>query len=200
MNILTETRRPLVQKLALSAVLAIGGALAGYGVGHVLGARFGADYPAPDWADALAIIMAVAMVFMAGMTGLMALRRKDLLPKGTAGLQVVVLLLAAVLFVLPMVGGGAVPSGVLFGVVGVVLALQSLANLVLWRRADEMLRRVMSETSAMAFWASQVSLFLYAAGERLGLIAAISPWGLIGVMMGVYMIASIIAGARRGLT
>jgi hypothetical protein len=62
-----------------------------------------------------------------------------------------------------------------------------------------MLRRVMSETSAMAFWALQLCLFVYAAAERLGLVGTISGWGLTGILMGVYLIASIVASARRGL-
>jgi hypothetical protein len=71
---------------------------------------------------------------------------------------------------------------------------------MLWRNADEMLRRVMLETSALAFWAVQLSLFIYAAAERLGLIGTITGWGLMGMLMGVYFIASIVAGARRGLS
>ncbi len=78
--------------------------------------------------------------------------------------------------------------------------LQTVANLMLWRAADEMLRRVMSETSAMAFWALQTALFVYAAAERLGLIDGLTAWGMTGILMGVYLAASIVASARRGMT
>jgi len=57
----------------------------------------------------------------------------------------------------------------------------------------------MAETSAMAFWALQTALFLYAAAERLGLVGTISGWGLTGILMAVYLIASIVASARRGI-
>jgi hypothetical protein len=46
----------------------------------------------------------------------------------------------------------------------------------------------------------QLGLFVYAAAERLGLIGTITGWGLTGMLMGVYFIASIVASARRGIT
>jgi len=70
---------------------------------------------------------------------------------------------------------------------------------MLWRAADEMLRRIMAETSAIAFWALQMALFVYAAAERLGLVETITGWGLMGILMGVYFISSIVASARRGI-
>ena len=62
-----------------------------------------------------------------------------------------------------------------------------------------MLRRIMAETSVMAFWVLQTALFLYAAAERLGLVESITAWGLTGILMAVYLLASIVASARRGL-
>ncbi|TPW01259.1 MAG: hypothetical protein FD125_2673 [bacterium] len=86
-----------------------------------------------------------------------------------------------------------------FGGVLLLVVVQSAANLMLWRTADEMLRRVMLETSALAFWSLQLGLFIYAAAERLGLVGTITAWGLMGILMGVYFIASAVAAARRGL-
>ena len=74
-----------------------------------------------------------------------------------------------------------------------------MANILLWRRADEMLLRVMVETGSLAFWTLQLALFVYAASERLGLVDGITAWGMIGILMAVYMVASAVAGARRGL-
>jgi hypothetical protein len=51
----------------------------------------------------------------------------------------------------------------------------------------------------MAFWALQLCLFVYAAAERLDLVGPMSSWGLIGITMGVYLCASCIAAARRGI-
>lgn len=51
----------------------------------------------------------------------------------------------------------------------------------------------------MAFLALQVALFIYAAAERLGLVDTITGWGLLGILMAVYLIVSIVASARRGV-
>ncbi len=87
-----------------------------------------------------------------------------------------------------------------FGGIVLLLAIQTVANVMLWRRADEMLRQVMAETSAIAFWALQTALFLYAAAERLGLVETISAWALTGILMAVYLLSSIVASARRGIS
>jgi glycerol uptake facilitator-like aquaporin len=39
----------------------------------------------------------------------------------------------------------------------------------------------------------------YAAAKRLGLVGTVSAWGL-GILMGLYFIASLIAALRRGLS
>jgi hypothetical protein len=45
----------------------------------------------------------------------------------------------------------------------------------------------------------QTALFLYAGAERLGLVETVSGWGLIGILMAVYLLAAIVASARRGI-
>jgi hypothetical protein len=109
------------------------------------------------------------------------------------------LLLAGVLFLLPLFGTDWAAPGVVFSGVLLLVAVQSAANLMLWLGADEMLRRVTLETWALAFWAVQLGLFVYAAAERLGLVGTITGWGLMSLLMGVYFVASIIVAARRGL-
>ena len=89
---------------------------------------------------------------------------------------------------------------IVFGGIGLLLAIQTVANVMLWRRGVEFLRLVMAETSAFAFWALQTALFLYAAAERLGLVDSISAWALTGILMAVYLLSSIVASARRGIT
>ena len=51
----------------------------------------------------------------------------------------------------------------------------------------------------MAFWALQLALFLYAAAERLGLVEGLTAWGMLGILMGVYLVASVIASWHRGM-
>jgi len=129
----------------------------------------------------------------------MAAMRSSKLPPACGPLQALVMLIAGGLMVAPIWGPNLASPDVVF--IGLVLLslVQSVANLMLWRRADEMLRRVMVETSALAFWASQMALFLYAAAERLGLTGGVSAWGMMAVLMTIYLLASTVASMRRGL-
>ena len=194
MTVSLETpRTSLLRKAALFVALAVLGGLAGYGISTLMG-----DVRTV-WQDELAVLMAVMTITTGLISAFVVATRPSTVPRGCGVLQVIVMLLAGTLFLLPMFGTALVTPEVIFGAVVVLLVLQSVANLMLWRAADEMLRRVMSETSAMAFWALQLCLFVYAAAERLGLVDTVSGWGLMGILMGVYFIASIIAAARRGL-
>ncbi len=187
-------RQPLGVKIIGALVLAGVGALTGYGLANALeGNR---DMP---WADSLALAMAVALIAIGFLSAITLVRRPGVMPRGCGVLQVLVFVLAGVMFLAPMYASALASPGLVFGGIVVLLAVQTVANVIVWRRADEMLRQVMAETSAMAFWALQTALFLYAAAERLGMVNTISGWGLIGILMAVYLIASIVATARRGI-
>ena len=190
---LEAPRTSLLRKAAVFVVLAVLGGLAGYGISTLMG-----DVQTV-WQDELAVLMAVMTISTGLISAFVVATRPSTVPRGCGVLQVIVMLLAGTLFLLPIFGTAVATPEVIFGAVVILLVLQSVANLMLWRAADEMLRRVMSETSAMAFWALQLSLFVYAAAERLGLVDTVSGWGLMGILMGVYFVASIVAAARRGL-
>jgi len=188
------TNQPLFVKIAGGLALGGIGALTGYGLASALeGNR---DAP---WSDSLALAMAVALFTIGILSAITLVVRPSTIPKGCGILQVIVFLLAGAMFLAPMYAPAFASPEVVFGGIVVLLIVQSVANLMLWRAADEMLRQVMAETSAMAFWALQTSLFLYAAAERLGLVETISGWGLTGILMAVYLLASIVAAARRGI-
>jgi hypothetical protein len=184
----------LAMKIGMAVVLGGVGALCGYGMAQMF-----KDEGAP-WPDVLAVAMAVALIAVGLMSAVVLATRPSTVPRGCGVLQIAVFLLAGVLFLAPMYAPAIATPDVVFGAVVVLLAIQTVANIMLWRRADEMLRQVMAETSAMAFWALQTALFLYAAAERLGLVDTISGWGLTGILMAVYLLASIVASARRGIS
>lgn len=183
----------LLGKLALMVFLAAAGAAVGYAL---------AEYLAPGlnhWSDEVALILSALLIAGAVGTVGVLLTRPAHVPRGCGVLQAVVLFLAGLILLAILYGDRWMSPGAVFGLVAALLAGQSLANLMLWRAADEMLRRVMVETSALAFWALQLGLCLYAAGERLGLTPPIDGWSMLGVTLGVYLAASIVAGWRRGL-
>jgi hypothetical protein len=194
MTALKQRKTALAVRIGGLVVLGALGGLVGYGLAAVTDVD-----PTMPWPDQLALVVAVALIAMGVVGGVMARIKPETAPQGLVGLQVAVMILAGVLFLLPVFGGAFVSPGVAFAGVVVLVVVQSIANLFVWRRADEMLRRVMGEACAYAFWALQLALFLYAAAERLGLISGLTAWGMTGVMMGVYLVASMFAASRRGI-
>jgi hypothetical protein len=190
-----------VEETKMSWPLRIGGlvflALVGAGVGYLIGGQLALDDL--RWDDALALVIAGLLLATGVMMGVMVALRSPKLPSGCGVLQAVVMTIAGVLMLAPMWGPAVVEPDLVFVGLVVLSVIQSVANLLLWRRADEMLRRVMVETSALAFWASQMALFLYAAAERLGLTGGVSAWGMMAVLMTIYLLASTVASMRRGL-
>jgi len=89
-------------------------------------------------------------------------------------------------------------AAVMTGIVALFL-VQTVANLTLWFRSDELVRRVISETGAATFWLLQGALFLWAAGEKLNLLPALSLWDAVSLMMASYLLLSAIVAHRRGL-
>ena len=193
MNASVDRKPNLLLKLLGIAALAGLGAATGYILANT------ADLGALPWDDALALLMGVSLIAIGVISIGVMFTRPSSAPKGCGVLQITVMLLAGTMLLAPMFATDWLSPDMVFAGVVVLLVIQSAANLMLWRAADEMLRRVMWETSAMAFWALQLALFVYAAAERLGLIEGVSAWGMTGVMMGVYLIASMIASARRGI-
>lgn len=194
MNASLDAPRPSFMRKAGMVVL-----LAGLGGAFGYGAATLTDGALASWEDELAVVMAAAMIGVAAITAFIVARRPADVPRGCGILQVIVMLLAAAMFLLPVFGPAWASAEMVFAAVLLLVAVQSAANLMLWRTADEMLRRVMLETSALAFWSLQLGLFIYAAAERLGLVGTVTAWGLTGILMGVYFIASAVAAARRGL-
>lgn len=194
MSEVQDRPQSLAMKIGGVIVLAGVGALCGYGLAQVF------DPANTTWPDALATAMAVALIAVGLMSTIVLFTRPSTIPKGCGVLQIAVFLLAGVMFLLPMYAPESIAPDMVFGGIVLLLAIQTVANVMLWRRADEMLRQVMADTSAIAFWALQTALFLYAAAERLGLVDTISAWAMMGILMAVYLLASIVASARRGMT
>ena len=79
----------------------------------------------------------------------------------------------------------------------VLFALQTAANLQFWRRSDEFLRTQLLLVSATTFAIGQGALYLWAAAERLGLVAPISGWATIVLTMTAYLGTGLYFGIRN---
>lgn len=189
-----------IDKPTSLAIRIAGGLLlagAGAGTGYFLAIQSRENHL--PWDDVFAMFMGVLLIATGvGLIFTLATRPQNV-PEGCGTLQIIVMILAGALYFMPVISPDSLPAeGVLAGLLA-VLAIQTVANVMLWNRADEMLRRVMVETAALAFVVCQLAYFLYAASERLGLVSEVSPWGLTSVLMVIYLLASIVAGARLGL-
>ena len=191
----TRATSPMV-RLATFAGLALLGGVIGYLFARFVDLRPGSI----GWEDGLAFVLGFALIVLAAMVGITMIFKRAAIPHGTGAVQIIVFALAGLMFLAPMVATEVVSPGLVFAGVVAAFALQTIANVIAWHRSDEMMRRVMTETSTIAFWGLQSVFFLYAAAERMALIQPISPWGLTGILMAAYLVSSIIPSMRRGLT
>jgi hypothetical protein len=192
--------------------------LAGLVVGLPLGMWVGSSLklaqrqgiPLP-WSDLAAISIAAILLFSAIILAATAIARRRAASPPEANetvylaLQAGVLALAGVMLAAPVAfatatGGNLEHAGA--AMLGIVLlfAVQTALNLILWRRSDEVLRRAIAESGSASFWLLQGVFFLWACGEKLRLLPAITSWDAVTVLMGVYLVTSTVIAARRGLS
>ena len=172
------------------------------------------------WADIVALFLAVTLTAQGAFVLLLSLNRRaagaifggpGAKPASDGQIsfyrqQGGVVLLAGVMLAAPValtLFGGSAPSremamGVMAGIV-VAFVLQTILNVIVWRRADEFMRRLIAETSSVCFWVLQAALFLWASGERLALLPALDAWSAVAIMMSVYLCASAFISTRNGV-
>lgn len=188
-----HTRPNKALKIAGMVVLAVLGAAVGSATARYI------DVSGMAQDDALNLFIGVVMIAIAVITTGIVLIRPTVVAKGCGLLQTSVMGLAGLMLILPIYGTDWVSAEVAMAGVLVLLVIQTVANVMLWRQADEMLRRIIVETGALAFWTLQLALFVYAAAERLALVEGMTAWGMIGILLAVYMVASALTAARRGI-
>lgn len=88
-------------------------------------------------------------------------------------------------------------QAIMAGIVALFL-LQTLLNVTVWMRADEMVRQMIAESGSICFWVLQGALFLWACAEKLQLAPALSAWDLMTILMGFYLVISSLISIRRG--
>jgi hypothetical protein len=91
------------------------------------------------------------------------------------------------------------PVALSLAAVAALLILHTVMNFHLYRTVDELFRRVVVEAGAATFWLGQGLLFLWAAAERLSAVPPVTAWDAYVVLMGVYLVVSMIVTMRRGL-
>ncbi|MFN4069317.1 MAG: hypothetical protein ACK4IW_07820 [Brevundimonas aurantiaca] len=201
--------------------------LVAFGIGAVLGAAgyvFGRSVLpqliGPDalegvelrWSDAMAALTGVALMVGAAAVILISfdLRRLAQMygmeePASAeegrqARLQAAVMGFSGFILLLPMVFAViGLASAIALGLIVLLFAAHTALNLKVWGSVDELLRRATLEAATATFFLGQGLLFLWAAGERLGLLAPITAWDVYAVLMTLYLFVSAVVSTRRGL-
>lgn len=203
--------RTLIKALVAGAVCGV----LGYFVGQLAYDYFPGlepDLSAVRWADVVAVLLAAIMVIASLATAIRSLDRKGLGKtlnlEGPAGdgevrevrLQSAILILSGLILPLPMIlSAVGAPVGLSLAAVAALLVLHTVLNFHLYRTVDELFRRIVVEAGAVTFWLGQGLLFLWAAAERLSAVPPITAWDAYVVLMGVYLVVSMIVTMRRGL-
>ncbi len=171
------------------------------------------------WSDVLALLLAAMMIATGLITLLTSLSRRALgrqinpeEARPATSAQAVfyaqnglVLLLAGVMMGVPVLVpilfaplSPIVASAAMAGLIALLL-VQTAGNIAIWVRSDEFMRRAMGESAAVSFAILQGLLFLWAAGEKLGLLPQLTLWDATSVMMAAYLVIGLTITWRRGL-
>ncbi len=199
------------------AGLIVGGGL-GYLVGRLL-KQGDIDLSGLTWSDSVAALIAV-MLFVVGLILIAATFHRGLAarvmdpasdrPARPAQItfyrqQAIVLALAGVMMAAPVAARLAWQplsselAGAAMAAIVALFLVQTVLNLSVWIRADEMIRQTVAEAGAICFWVLQGALFLWAAAEKLELVPALSAWDMMTILMGFYLVISSVISVRRGL-
>ena len=167
------------------------------------------------WIDVMALIQGMVFVMLGlvalgitlspGLAGAQIEQKPDAPPASKrelrlGRLQGLVLLLAGALMLTPLLTSQLGMAGdhapLVFAGIAVVFLLQSGLNFLVWQQADELLRAMIAQTSAVSFWVLQGALFLAASAQKLGLMPEFSLWTAMVITLGVYSIASLVVAVR----
>ena len=142
-----------------------------------------------------AVITAMIFLTMAMVTALVhVLRPQDAPQRLRPVSQVLSFLLTGLALLIPTVSPGKLGPNSLFALFLVVIAGSAVANWRVWGAADELMRRMLKDSWALAFGVTSGVFCVYAAGERLGILSGITFWGffvfgsLVNVLASYYTI------------
>lgn len=194
----------------------IGGVI-GYSVGRAL-KQSGATLPDLSVADVASVIIGIILLFSAAYAYVATTspaRWNRMVEKQPADepvdpdalrsgrWQALVAALAGIMIITPPIavqnGFGTQILGAIAAGLFALLAVQSWINWRLWREGDELTRAVIAQTGAICFWVLQLGLFAWATLTKMKLASDVDSWSLMTVLMGAYLIISVVISTRRGL-
>ena len=210
------TRNPINRKVLLLMLLgAVCGAALGFGV-MTLAKHLMVPEKHLGWADFVAFWLGITFLGCGAALYLLSFNRRALarnmegesatLPATDVEvrgfrLQCASMTLAGTMLLLTLLSSGTLGStptraSFIFAVVAAMFALQVFVNVSLWKEADEFVRGQITQGGAICFGLGQGVLFLWAAAEHLHLVAALSSWDIINLLLTLYLVTSFALAIR----
>jgi len=199
----------IVRALIAGSVMGIAGWFVGKAVAESAGGSAGLNI---DWSDVLAAIVALGLV-----AGAIAVLIASLDPVRLSKMygqeeastpaevaqargQSLLIAFSGLLMILPFgLERLGVPGGPALAGVVVLLAVHTVMNIRAYLQLDELYRRAVQEQVMATFFLGQGLLFVWAVGERLTGLPALTAWDVYVLLMTFYLTASTIVSVRRGL-
>jgi hypothetical protein len=132
--------------------------------------------------DDMMPLIAGFMLFQMGvtMTLIHIARPKDAPQQGQNLSQVLSMALGGLTLIVPVVGPIWVEPAPIYGLFLIMFVVSSVATWRVWRGADELMKRMLADSSVIGYMVITSALCLYAVGERLGLMSGVTAWAFLG--------------------
>jgi len=114
-------------------------------------------------------------------------------------LQVLTPVTTGVALFLPMAGQDLIDPRVNFAIVVALTAASFWFIWRIWRTSDELYRSLTKDSYVVSYFVLVIALWIYAAGERLGLFGGVTAWGGLAFATLISFPCTIWVAVRRGL-
>lgn len=149
--------------------------------------------------DILAVAAAFIMLPMALMSGFVhSVFPKDAPMQQRRLSQVLCAAISAAVLLLPIIGGRFIDPVLNFAINLVLMAVCYVVIWLIWRAADELQRSLMKDSYVAGYHVVFAVLFVYAIGERLGLLGGATAWGALAFATLAQYACSVWVVIRRG--
>jgi hypothetical protein len=133
------------------------------------------------WEDILTTVVGVCFLIFIPATLVRWATVPEARIEGMLGVSLVSMAVTGLSLILPVLSRGWVDSSIAFLIVVILFAAQAVISVIMHRRSDELMRRYNTDSTVIGAAVLLGGFSIYAAGERLGVIGTISPWGLVGI-------------------
>jgi hypothetical protein len=154
---------------------------------------------APAWEDILTTFVGAWLIGCIPISLMRWVAAPEARIDGALGSGLLTMAVGGASLVLPVLSQGRIDSSIAFVLVLGLFAVQAIISLIMHWKADEMMRQYNAESSAIGATVLVGAFSIYAAGEYLGVIGPVSPWGLVGIACLIQSAVSMYVYYRLGM-